>query len=172
MRPALKGAGALKLEAHLTTTAFGAGIALVGISRVLTTSATGVLAASGVRTTSGSRTAAAGSVTVSLRSGWGVEVNAGLALLDSLEHGCLSTAACHEVELGVVTQGLELLTRLPLHLHVGDVLRGELVGILGTLRAEQDGEVTQVAQTNLLALEQHLSHAVYCHVEDGADVGS
>ena len=39
MRPALKGAGALKLEAHLTTTAFGAGtlaalvsIALVGIA--------------------------------------------------------------------------------------------------------------------------------------------
>ena len=39
-----------------------------------------------------------------------------------------------------------------LHLHVGDILRGELVGILGALRDEQDGENTQVAQTNLLAL--------------------
>ena len=99
MCPALKGAKALKLEAHLTTTAFGAGIALVGIARVLTTSATAVLAATGVRTASGSRTATAGSVTTSLRSGWRVEVYVGLALLDSLDHGSLSTSACHEVEL-------------------------------------------------------------------------
>ena len=38
--------------------------------------------------------------------------------------------------------------------------------------AKQEREITQVAQTNLLALEQHLSHAVHCHVEDGADVSS
>ena len=119
MCPALKGAKALKLEAHLTTTAFGAGT-LAALT--VAASATGVLAATGVRTASGSRTATAGSVTTSLRSGWRVEVNVGLALLDSLDYGCLSTAACHEVELGVITQGLELLTRLPLHLYVGDVL--------------------------------------------------
>ena len=31
-----------------------------------------------------------------------VEVNVGLALLDGLQHGSLSPAASHEVELGVV----------------------------------------------------------------------
>ena len=40
------------------------------------------------------------------------------------------------------------------------------------LGAEQEREVAQIAQTDLLALEQHLSHAVHCHVEDGADVSS
>ena len=169
MCPALKGAGALKLEAHLTTTAFGAGT-LAALT--VAASASGVLAATGVRTASGSRTATAGSVTTSLRSGWRVEVNVGLTLLNRLDNGCLSTAAGYEVELGVIAKVLKLLTWLPLNPYTGDVLCGELVGILGTLRAEQDGEVTQVAQTNLLALEQHLSHAVYCHVEDGADVGS
>ena len=38
--------------------------------------------------------------------------------------------------------------------------------------AEQEREVAQVAQSDLLALEQHLSHAVHSHVEDGADVSS
>ena len=177
MCPALKGAGALKLEAHLTTTAFGAGTlaaltVAASASGILTTSATAVLAATGVRTASGSRTATAGSVTTSLRSGWRVEVNAGLALLDSLDHGSLSTSACHEVELGLIAKVLKLLTRLPLNPYTGDVLRSELVGILSTLRGEKEREITEVAQTNLLALKQHLTHAVYGDVEDGADVSS
>ena len=47
-----------------------------------------------------------------------------------------------------------------------------LVGSLCALGAEQEREVTQVAQSDLLALEQHLSYAVHCHLEDGADVSS
>ena len=31
---------------------------------------------------------------------------------------------------------------------------------------------TEIAQTDFLALEQHLTHAVYGDVKDGADVGS
>ena len=111
-------------------------------------------------------------VIAAIRVDRGVEVNVGLALLDGFEHGSLSAAASHEVELGVVEQVLELLARLPLNLHLGDVLRRKLVGSLCTLGAEQHEEVTQVAQTDLLAFEQHLSHAVHCHVEDGADVSS
>ena len=68
-----------------------------------------------------------------IRSSWGVEVNVGLTLVNRLDNGCLSAAAGYEVELGVIAKVLELLTRLPLHLHAGDVLCGELVGILGTL---------------------------------------
>ena len=60
----------------------------------------------------------------------------------------------------------------PLNLHTGDVLRGELVCILGTLRGEKEREITEVAQTDFLALEQHLTHAVYGDVEDCADVSS
>ena len=29
-----------------------------------------------------------------------------------------------------------------------------------------------IVSEQILAFEQHLSHAVHCHVEDGADVGS
>ena len=117
---------------------------------------------------------ASGSVAIatSVRSFWDVEVHVGLALPDRLDYGCLSTSASHEVEFCILEQVLELLTRLPLNLHVGDVLRRKLVGSLCTLGGEQDREVAQVAQSDLLAFEQHLSHAVHCHVEDGADVGS
>ena len=60
---------------------------------------------------------------------YGLKTQKLLAL--SLIH-ILSTAAGYEVELGVIAKVLELLTRLPLNLHAGDVLCGELVGILGT----------------------------------------
>ena len=48
----------------------------------------------------------------------------------------------------------------------------KLVGSLSALGAEQERKVAQVAQSDLLAFEQRLSHAVHCHVEDGADVSS
>ena len=80
-------------------------------------------------------------------------------------------ANCGYIHRGIA-KVLELLTRLPLNLHTGDVLRGELVSILSTLRGEKEREITEVAQTDFLALEQHLTHAVYGDVEDCADVGS
>ena len=50
---------------------------------------------------------------------------------------------------------------------VGDVLSGELVCILSALGCEEDGEITEIAQTDFLAFEELLSHAIYGDVEDG-----
>ena len=160
----------------------------VGIARVLAAIAAGSTWASSVLTraaaaASSSGSAASGSaattisaaaiaVIAAIRIDRQVEVNVGLALSDGLQHSSLCAAASHEVELGVVDQVLELLARLPLNLHLVNVLRRKIVGSLCALGAEQEREVTQVAQTNLLALKQHLSHAIYSHVEDGADVSS
>ena len=157
----------------------------VGIARVLTGIAAGsssvitraaAAASSSGSAASGSAAAAISAATIAviatIRIDRQVEVNIGLALSDGLQHSSLSAAASHEVELGVVDQVLELLARLPLNLHLVNVLRRKLVGSLCALGAEQERKVTQVAQTNLLALEQHLSHAIYSHVEDGADVSS
>ena len=44
--------------------------------------------------------------------------------------------------------------------------------VQGSVRGEKEREITEVAQTDFLALEQHLTHAVYGNVEDGADVSS
>ena len=160
----------------------------VGIARVLPGIAAGSTWVSSVITraaaaasssgsaASGSAAAAISAATIAviatIRIDRQVEVNVGLALSDGLQHSSLSAAASHEVELGVVEQVLELLARLPLNLHLGDVLRRKLVGSLCALGAEQERKITQIAQSDLLALEQHLSHAVHCHVEDGADVSS
>ena len=155
----------------------------VGIARVLTSIAAGSTWVSSVITRAAAAASSSGSaattisaatiaIIATIRIDRQVEVNVGLALSDGLQHGSLCAAASHEVELGVVEQVLELLARLPLNLHLGDVLRRKLVGRLCALGAEQKRKVTQVAQANLLALEQHLSHAVHCHVEDGADVSS
>ena len=154
----------------------------VGIARVLPGIAAGstwvasvLTRAAAAASSSGSAAATSGStiaVIATIRIDRQVEVNVGLALSDGLQHSSLSAAASHEVELGVVEQVLELLARLPLNLHLGDVLRRKLVGSLCALGAEQEREIAQIAQTNLLALEQHLSHAIHCHVEDGADVSS
>ena len=160
----------------------------VGIARVLPGIAAGstwvasvltraaAAASSSGSAASGSAAAAISAATIAviatIRIDRQVEVNVGLALSDGLQHSSLSAAASHEVELGVVDQVLELLARLPLNLHLVNVLRRKLVGSLCALGAEQERKVTQVAQTNLLALEQHLSHAIYSHVEDGADVSS
>ena len=160
----------------------------VGIARVLPGIAAGSTWVSSVITraaaaasssgsaASGSAAAAISAATIAviatIRIDRQVEVNVGLALSDGLQHSSLSAAASHEVELGIVDQVLELLARLPLNLHLVNVLRRKLVGSLCALGAEQERKVTQVAQTNLLALEQHLSHAIYSHVEDGADASS
>ena len=160
----------------------------VGIARVLPGIAAGSTWVSSVITraaaaasssgsaASGSAAAAISAATIAviatIRIDRQVEVNVGLALSDGLQHSSLSAAASHEVELGIVDQVLELLARLPLNLHLVNVLRRKLVGSLCALGAEQEREVAQITQSDLLAFEQHLSHAVHCHVEDGADVSS
>ena len=85
-----------------------------------------------------------------------VEVNSALAVSDGLQHSSLSAAASHEVELGVVEQVLEFLARLPLNLHLVDVLRRKLVGSLCALGAEQEREVTQI-NTRIFCIYQILA---------------
>ena len=115
-----------KLPTCLGLEAYLAALALAALT--VAASAAGVLAA-----TSGSRTATAGSVTASLRSSWSVEIHVGFALLDGLDDCSLSAAAGYEIELGIGNEVLELGAWLPLNLYVGDVLSGELVGILAWL---------------------------------------
>ena len=180
--PAVWGLELYRLESNLHVVAVRTGVGIAAGSTRVTLVATfrtggsSALGAGGSAAaciaSAASSAASAVAVVAAIRVDRQVEVNIALALSDGLEHGSLCAAASHEIELGVVDQVLELLARLPLNLHLGDVLRRKLVGSLCALGAEQEREITQVAQTDLLALEQHLSHAVHCHVEDGADVSS
>ena len=45
-----------------------------------------------------------------------------------------------------------------------------IIGILNALGAEQEREVTEIAQTDFLAFEELLTHAIHGDVEDGRDV--
>ena len=100
------------------------------------------------------------------------DIDVGLALLDGLEDGCLGRSRGHEVELGVGEEVAELAARLPADRDALDVLRAELLCRLCALAAERYGEVAELAEADLLALQQLLAHAIYCHVEDRHDVGA
>ena len=129
----------------------------VGIARVLAAIAAGstwvasvLTRAAAAASSSGSAASGSAATTISaaaiaiiaaIRIDRQVEVNVGLALSDGLQHSSLCAAASHEVELGVVDQVLELLARLPLNLHLVDVLRRKLVGSLCALGAKQEREI-------------------------------
>ena len=100
------------------------------------------------------------------------DIDVGLALLDGLEDGRLGRTRGHEVELGVGEEVAELAARLPADRDALDVLRAELLRRLRALAAEREGEVAELAEADFLALQQLLAHAIYCHVEDGHDVGA
>ena len=100
------------------------------------------------------------------------DIHVGLALLDGLEDGCLGRTGRHEVELGVGEEVAEFAARLPADRDALDVLRAELLRRLRALAAERYGEVAELAEADLLALQQLLAHAIYCHVEDRHDVGA
>ena len=72
-------------------------------------------------------------IRTAVRSSWSAEIHVGLASFDGLDDCSLCAAAGYEIELGIGKEILELGTWLPQNLYVGDVLGGELVGILGTL---------------------------------------
>ena len=108
----------------------------------------------------------------SIRVDGGGDIDVGLALLDGLEDGCLGRTRGHEVELGVGEQVAELAARLPADRDALDVLRAELLRRLRALAAERQGEVAELAEADLLALQQLLAHAVDCHVEDRHDVST
>ena len=67
------------------------------------------------------------------KSSWSVEIHVGFASFDGLDDCSLSAAAGYEVELGIGKEVLELTSWFPKNLYVGDVLSGELVGILACL---------------------------------------
>ena len=100
------------------------------------------------------------------------DVHVGLALLDGLEDGRLGRSRGDEVELGVSEEVAEFAARLPADRDALDVLRAELLCRLCALAAERYGEVAELAEADLLALQQLLAHAVDCHVEDRHDVGA
>ena len=100
------------------------------------------------------------------------DIDVGLALLDGLEDGRLGRTRGNEVELGVGEEVAELAARLPADRDSLDVLRAELLRRLRALAAEREGEVAELAEADLLALQQLLAHAVYCHVEDRHDVST
>ena len=123
--------------------------------------------AAGIRGAAAGRTAAR----VARRDGRG-DIDVGLALLDGLEDGCLGRTGRYEIELGVSEEVAELAARLPADRDALDVLRAELLRRLRALAAERYGEVAELAEANLLALQQLFAHAIYCHVEDRHDVGA
>ena len=123
--------------------------------------------AAGIRGAAAGRTAAR----VARRDGRG-DIDVGLALLDGLEDGCLGRTGRYEVELGVGEEVAELAARFPADRDALDVLRTELLCRLRALAAERYGEVAELAEANLLALQQLLAHAIDCHVEDRHDVGA
>ena len=123
--------------------------------------------AAGIRGAAAGRTAAR----VARRDGRR-DIDVGLALLDGLEDGCLGRTGGDEVELGVGEEVAELAARFPADRDALDVLRAELLSRLSPLAAERQGEVAELAEANLLALQQLLTHAVDCHVEDRHDVGA
>ena len=100
------------------------------------------------------------------------DIDVGLALLDGLEDGCLGRTGRDEVELGVGEEVAKFAARLPADRDALDVLRAELLCRLCALAAERQGEVAELAEADLLALQQLLAHAVDCHVEDRHDVGA
>ena len=108
---------------------------------------------------------------VARRDGRG-DIDVGLALLDGLEDGSLGRTGGYEVELGVGEEVAKLAARFPADRDALDVLRTELLRRLRALAAERYGEVAELAEADLLALQQLLAHAIDCHVEDRHDVGA
>ena len=73
----------------------------------------------------------------------------------------LRLAAGDKVEDSIVAKILEHLATIPVHVHLLDVLSGEEGSGVGTLGAQRHSETSQLAQLDLLALEQQLAHAVH-----------
>lgn len=160
-------------DVHARAFAVGATTGYRTLSGVSRSHADGVLA-SKVRTRTSSRDSRSfrGSIAASVTTAIGIstlrlsEVNNGLAILDGLQHSSLCATAGNEVKLGICDKVLELLSAVPHHIHVIDVLSGELVGSLCALALERNGEVIQVAKADLLALQKLLTHTIDSHIVD------
>ena len=109
-----------RLESNVLVVAVRTGVGVAAGSTRVTlvvafrTGGSAALGAAGSAATSIASAASSGAsavaIVAAIRVDRQVEINVGLALLDGLQHGSLSAAASHEVELGVIEQVLELLT--------------------------------------------------------------
>ena len=88
-------------------------------------------------------------------------------LLLSLKSGGLGNAACHEVELGVVDEVLEVNARGEDDVHARDVLRCERLATVSTDACERNPEVAELVEQDLLSLQQ-LLHKTAAHVGEHA----
>lgn len=95
----------------------------------------------------------------------GFQVYGGLSRLLGLEGGLLRQAAGHHVEAGLAHQVLEVLARREDDVHLLDVLGREFLHALRALAAQAHAKGTQLAQLNLVAVEQ-LLHQTLAHVRD------
>ena len=88
-------------------------------------------------------------------------------LLLSLKSGGLGNAACHEIELGVVDEVLEVNARGEDDVHARDVLRCERLATVSTDACERNPEVAELVEQDLLSLQQ-LLHKTAAHVGEHA----
>ena len=98
--------------------------------------------------------------------GLGRPVGRGLAFVLGLESGSLGLARAGLLELGVAAQVLEGLADVEVDAHLTDVGGAELVARLGSGGADGGREGADVAELDLIALEDELAHA---HGEFGED---
>ena len=85
-----------------------------------------------------------------------LQVHCCLTRLLRFQRSLLGDTTCHGVELGTANQVLEVSTRREKNVHRLDVLGCELLDALRPFAADGDSESTQLAQLDLVAVEQLL----------------
>ena len=96
-----------------------------------------------------------------------LQVHCCLTRLLRFQRSLLGDTTCHWIELGTVYQVLEVSTRREKDVHRLDVLGCELLNALRPFAADGDSESTQLAQLDLVAVEQ-LLHQALAHIGDYA----
>lgn len=135
----------------------------LGVSLLLTAFAIGVASCATVARRSGRRAtrSVAWLVRVLRRVAIGVhlvlgslQVHCCLTRLLGFQRSLLGDTTCHWIELGTANQVLEVSTWREKNVHRLDVLGRELLDALRPFAADGDSESTQLAQLDLVAVEQ------------------
>ena len=82
-----------------------------------------------------------------------------ITVLNRLDGSGLDSTTCHEVELGLATQVLEISSRSEEQVHHLDVVGGKLLQRGSGVAADGDTEDAQLAKLHLVAIEQLLHEA-------------
>ena len=96
-----------------------------------------------------------------------LQVHCCLTRLLRFQRSLLGDTTCHRIELGTANQVLEVSTWREKNVHRLDVLGCELLDALRPFAADGDSESTQLAQLDLVAVEQ-LLHQALAHIGDYA----